>query len=283
MTQIKEKTPAFRPDERTQSPSAAIAAIDIHVPTRGNRKLERLIEHANADRQLKAWWLVAGVNATRRLGMSDHGWVHIQVVTNIALRILRLLDRAGIEPSIVRDYGMSRRDAEVVVAAGAMLHDIGMTIHRQDHEAYSLFLAADKLGELLDGIYEEPERSVVAAEAQHAIIGHRRHGTPLTLEAGVVRVADALDMAAGRSRVPFEAGQNNIHALSAAAIDGVKIGPGEHKPVRVEIAMNNSAGIFQIDELLGNKLKGSGLEQYVEVAARVDREHEARLLPDVTF
>jgi metal-dependent HD superfamily phosphatase/phosphodiesterase len=281
MTQIKEQTQAFRTDER--SPSAAIAAIDIHVPTRGNRKLDRLIANANADTQLKAWWHVAGVNATQRLGMSDHGWVHIQVVTNISLRILRLLTKRGVEPSVARDFGMGVRDAEVIVAAGAMLHDIGMSIHRADHEAYSLFLAADKLGILLDGIYDEPERTVVAAEIQHAIIGHRRHGAPLTIEAGVVRVADALDMAAGRARVPFEAGQKNIHALSAAAIDGVTISAGDAKPVRVDIAMNNSAGIFQIDELLGNKLKGSGIEQYVEVAAGVDREHEARLLPDVTF
>jgi metal-dependent HD superfamily phosphatase/phosphodiesterase len=81
MTQTREDITAFRTDER--SPSAAIAAIDIHVPTRGNRKLDRLIENANADQQLKAWWLVAGVNATKRLGMSDHGWVHIQVVSNI--------------------------------------------------------------------------------------------------------------------------------------------------------------------------------------------------------
>lgn len=281
MTQTQEQITAFRTDER--SLSTAIAEINIHVPTRGNRKLERLVENANADEQLKAWWLVAGVNATKRLGMSDHGWVHIQVVTNIALRILRLLAKRGVEPSVYKDFAMDRRDAEVIVAAGAMLHDVGMSIHRADHEAYSLFLAADKLDQLLDGIYDEPERSVIAAEVQHAIIGHRRNGTPLTIEAGVVRVADALDMAAGRSRVPFEAGQKNIHALSAAAIDGVNISAGEAKPVRIEIAMNNSAGIFQIDELLGNKLKGSGIERYVEVAARVDREHETRLLPDVTF
>lgn len=281
MTQTQEQITAFRTDER--SLSAAIAEINIHVPTRGNRKLARLIENANADEQLKAWWLVAGVTATKRLGMSDHGWVHIQVVTNIALRILRLLAKGGVEPSVVKDFGMDRRDAELIVAAGAMFHDVGMSIHRADHEAYSLFLAADKLDQLLVGIYDEPERSVIAAEVQHAIIGHRRNGTPLTIEAGVVRVADALDMAAGRSRVPFEAGQKNIHALSAAAIDGVSISAGEVKPVRIEIAMNNSAGIFQIDELLGNKLKGSGIESYVEVTARVDREHEARLLPDVTF
>ena len=41
----------------------------------------------------------------------------------------------------------------------------------------------------------------------------------LALEAGVVRLADALDMAQGRSRVPFEAGQVDIPSVSAAAID----------------------------------------------------------------
>ena len=42
--------------------------------------------------------------------------------------------------------------------------------------------------------------------------------------------------------------------------------------------MNNSAGIFQVDSLLANKLRGSGLEPHVEVVARIDAEHEKRLL-----
>jgi metal-dependent HD superfamily phosphatase/phosphodiesterase len=165
------------------------------------------------------------------------------------------------------------------VAAAALLHDTGMSIHRTDHEAYSLFLAADKLGSLLADAYHEPERSVVVAEAMHAVIGHRRRGDPFTLEAGVVRVAASLDMAAGRSRVPFEAGRTNIHSLSAAAIDQVRIEAGEDRAVLIEIAMNNSAGIFQVDELLATKLRGSGLEDHVEVAARIDSEHEKRLVP----
>jgi uncharacterized protein len=119
----------------------------------------------------------------------------------------------------------------------------------------------------------------VASEALHAIIAHRRRGEPLTIEAGVVRVADALDMAKGRSRVPFEAGRPNIHSLSAAAIDEVRIDPGKDRAVRIEIDMNNSAGIFQIDELLATKLRGSGLEDHVEVIARIEAEHEKRLVP----
>src|SRR4051812_3595799 len=260
------------------TPADAVGAVRIRFPTRGNRKLEGLLEAANADMQLKSWWHVAQVNA-HRLGMSDHSWVHIQIVVNIALRLLRLLVRRGVEPGLVKDYGMDARDSEVVVALASLLHCVGMSIHRTDHETYSLFLAADKLDSLLAGIYDEPERSVVAAEAMHAIIAHRRRGDPLTLEAGIVRVADALDMAKGRSRVPFEAGRTNIHSLSAAAIEEVTIEPGEQKAVRIEIDMNNSSGIFQVDELLATKLRGSGLEEHVEVTARIEAEHEKRLVP----
>lgn len=259
-------------------PREAVAPMHVDAPTRGNRRLERFFEAANADPQLKAWWHAQQVTADR-LGMSDHSWVHVRVVLNIALRLLRLLVRRGVATSLVSDYGMDARDSEVVVAAACLLHDSGMSVHRTDHEAYSLFLAADKLGTLLEGVYEEPERSIVVAEAMQAIIGHRRRGEPITVEAGIVRVADALDMKEGRSRVPFEAGRPNIHSLSAAAIDNVEISAGRDRVVRIEITMNNSSGLFQVDELLATKLRGSGLEEHIEVIARIDAEHEKRLLP----
>jgi uncharacterized protein len=267
------------PEPSPPSPREAIADIRVRAPTRGNRRLERLLDAVNADDQVKAWWHVAAVNATRRLQMSDHSWVHIQIVLNIGLRLGRLLFRRGVVPSVVADYGMTERDAEVVIAAGCLLHCVGMSIHREDHERFSLFLSADRLGDLLAEAYEEPERTIIVSEALHAIIGHRRKGAPFTIEAGIVRVADALDMARGRSRVPFEAGHQNIHSLSAYAIEEVKISPGRDRAVRVEIAMSNSAGIFQVDELLATKLRGSGLEQHIEVIARIDAEHEQRLIP----
>ncbi len=271
--------PPVAPQEPPIPPREALAEVRVRAPTRGNRRLERLLSAANADEQLKAWWHVSAVNATRRLGMSDHSWVHIQIVTNIGLRLARLLFRRGVVPGVVADFGMTEHDAEVVVAAACLMHCVGMSIHREDHERYSLFLTADKIGALLQSVYEEPERSIIAAEALHAIIGHRRQGHPFTIEAGIVRVADALDMARGRSRIPFEAGHQNIHSLSAYAIEAVKISPGRDRAVRVEIAMSNSAGIFQVDGLLAEKLRGSGLEQHVEVIARIEAEHEQRLLP----
>jgi uncharacterized protein len=118
----------------------------------------------------------------------------------------------------------------------------------------------------------------VVSEALHAVIGHRRRGDPITMEAGILRVADALDMASGRSRIPFETRRPNIHSISAAAIDAVKIEPGDEKAVRVEIEMNNSSGLFQVDELLATKLRGSGIEEHIEVVAEIDAEHEKRLV-----
>ncbi|MSX01575.1 MAG: HD domain-containing protein [Actinobacteria bacterium] len=255
-----------------------ILEAEISVPARGNRKLEKLIAAVNSSERIKATWYMAGLNANR-LGMSDHSWVHIQIVTNIALRLTRLLAKRGVEGGIVTDHGLTERDAEVVIAAGALLHDLGLSINRNDHETYSLFLAADLLPELLEGIYEEPERTVIASEAMHAIISHRSKGEPVTIEGSIVRVADALDMAKGRARLPFEAGEKNIHSLSAYAIEEVKISPGRDTAVRVEIEMSNSAGIFQVDEGLGTKLRGTPLESHLEVVARIEGEHEKRLVP----
>ena len=66
----------------------------IRVPERGNRKLAQVIERVNRDDQLKGWWHVANVNAAVRLEINDHSWVHIQIVTNIALKLLRQLYEA---------------------------------------------------------------------------------------------------------------------------------------------------------------------------------------------
>ncbi len=268
------------PGELGRTPREAIESAHVRVPTRGNRRLEALIAGLNADEEVRTWWHMAQVQS-ERLRMSDHSWVHMQVVVNIALRLLRLLVKGGVEPTMVTDHAMRDRDAEVVVAAGSLLHDVGMSIHRTDHEAFSLFLAERKLRELLADVYRDPaERAVIVAESLHAIIGHRRRGEPYTVEGGVVRVADALDMAHGRSRLPVEAGQMGIHAISAAAIDRIDIAAGEERPVRIEIAMNNSAGIFQVDDLLATKLRGTPLADHVEVVASVEGESEKRLLSE---
>src|SRR5712691_7281404 len=239
--------------ETRLSPTEAVAQMKINVPVRGNRKLRRLLERVNEDTQLKGWWHASNVNAVVRMEINDHSWVHIQIVANIALKLLRQLTKHHIEPSVVRDYGYENDDAEVVVLLGALTHCIGMSVHREGHEDFSLFLAEPKLRELLHDLYEEPDLTVIVSEVLGAITSHRDYGKPLTLEAGIVRVA--------------------------AAIEDVAIKDGEQRPVLIEITMNNSSGIYQVDSLLKAKLQGSGLEQYVEVVAHIDTEAEKRLVP----
>ncbi len=276
---IDEPVPEQAEEETRLTPAEAVTQMRIRVPPRANRKLASLLERVNSDDQLKAWWHVSNVNAVKRLEINDHSWVHIQIVANIALKLLRQLTKHGVEPAVVRDYGMSSDDAEVVVVLGALLHCIGMSVHREGHEDWSLLLAEPKLHELLEGLYREPDLTVIASEVLGAITSHRDYGQPLTLEAGIVRVADALDMAKGRSRIPFEHGRVSIHSLSAAAIEEVAIKDGERTPILIEIEMNNSSGVYQVDELLKAKLRGSGLEPYVEVLAHIDTEGEKSLIP----
>jgi uncharacterized protein len=239
------------------------------VPVKENPKLVRLLEIINGDVELRQLWRCANINAVDRCGISDHGEVHIRIVANAALRILRLLVARGVEPSSVTHHGMTVEDAEVIVVLAAALHDVGISIHRDDHERYSLIIGDRKAREMLASMYEEPHLTIMVAEVLHAIIAHNAEQRCLTIEAGAVKVADTLDMTHGRSRIPFEAGQVNIHSVSARAIREVKIEAGTERPVHVEITMENAAGIFQVDELLRHKLNHSTLIPYVEVSTRM--------------
>jgi metal-dependent HD superfamily phosphatase/phosphodiesterase len=252
--------------------------MSFQVPARHNTKLQQLMDRINADMELLQLWKCANINAVERLNMSDHGEVHIRIVANAGLRILRLLVEAGIQPSVVSHYGLTYEEAEIIVVLAACLHDLGIAVHRGDHERYSLILAYPKARQLLSEIYPEPTLTIIVAETLHAVIAHRADIRCLTIEAGVLKVADALDMTQGRSRIPFEAGQLNIHSVSALAVEAVQIEKGAERPVRLAITLSNSAGIFQVDELLKRKLKNSTLVPYVEVEARIEGETERRLL-----
>ena len=233
----------------------------MKVSTQGNKKLEALLVEINEDAELQQLWEMANNNAVGRLGMSDHGPVHIQIVANACVKILRLLVAAEVQPSVVFEHDLTNEDAEVVVVLAASLHDIGMAVHRDNHENYSLMLGYPKSRQLLAKLYDEPNLTTIVSEVLHSIIAHRWDVKPLSLEAGVLKVADALDMTQGRSRIPFELGKVNIHSVSAQAVEQVKIQKGEDLPVRVDILLNNSAGIFQVDELLKRKLANSTLDR----------------------
>jgi uncharacterized protein len=250
--------------------------MDIHVPTRDNHLLEKTLALINQDIEIKTLWRIINVNAIDRQGLTDHGPVHFQIVANIALRLTRMLLKNGVDMSICKDYTLSKDYAELVVLLGSLLHDLGMSINREGHEVFSLFLANEILHRLLQFLPVE-ERTIVTSEVLHAIISHRSGGTPQTIEAGIVRVADALDISEGRSRIPYEEGKVDIHSISAEAIDRVEILDGKDRLIQINIWMNNTAGIFQVDELLKKKLIGSGIEQHVAISSFITQGEESRL------
>jgi metal-dependent HD superfamily phosphatase/phosphodiesterase len=252
--------------------------IDIHVPSHPNSLLEKALTVINQDVEIKTLWRVTNVNAIDRLEMTDHGPVHFQIVANIATRLARILVKHKVEMSIVKNYDLSNDHAELVILLASIFHDLGMSINREGHEGFSLILTNNILHRILDFLNIE-ERTIVISEVLHAIIAHRAGGKPYTIEAGIVRVADALDMSEGRSRIPYEAGKIDIHSISAAAINRVEIVEGTQKPIQINIWMNNMAGIFQVDELLKHKLVGSGIEKYIIISAYLE-EQENKLVKE---
>jgi metal-dependent HD superfamily phosphatase/phosphodiesterase len=250
----------------------------FNIPFRDNAKLKYVINKVKEDKKLQTFWKCANVMAIDRMGYTDHGPTHVKIVANLALKLLRILVENQVKPSIVRHYGMKNEDAEVVVVLGAIFHDLGMIVIRNDHEKYSALLALEFIEKYLTSIYLEEERAIICSEVLHAIVAHERPNKPLTVEAGIVGIADALDMEAGRARIPFESGKVDIHAVSALSIEKVEITEGETKPITIKIRMSNSAGVFQIDELLKPRIENSGLQDYIHVVAEITGEKERKII-----
>jgi metal-dependent HD superfamily phosphatase/phosphodiesterase len=250
----------------------------FNIPFHGNAKLKHVIDKVKEDTRLQTCWKCANVMAIERMGYTDHGPTHVKIVANLALKLLRMLVDKQITPSIVKHYGMKNEDAEVVVVLGSIFHDLGMTVIRNDHEKYSALLALEFIEKLLKPIYSEEQRTIITSEVLHAIVAHEAPNKPLTLEAGIVSIADALDMEAGRARIPFEAGKIDIHAVSALSIEKVEIVGGETFPFTIKITMSNSAGVFQIDELLKPRIETSGLKEYFHVVAEITGEKERKII-----
>jgi len=259
----------------------------FNIPYRSNFKLQQVMERIKEDKKLRSYWKCANVMAIERMGYTDHGPTHVKIVANLSLKLLRiLLEKNLIKPSIVENYDMKNEDAEVVVVLASILHDLGMIVQRTSHEQYSAILALEFLDKCLKPTYNEEEQAIITSEVLHAIVAHEQPSTSepsckiLTKEAGIVAIADALDMEAGRARIPFEAGKIDIHSVSALSIEKVEVEAVDNckKPIAIRIKMSNSAGVFQIDELLKPRIVNSGLEQFFHVTAEITGEKENRII-----
>jgi len=234
-----------------------------------NSKVNRIYQLMRSDLELQNCLQMANTMAVKRLNYNDHGPVHARIVAGTALEIYDYL-RGHIEPSIIKDAIGDESDSKLVVFCGAYLHDIGNSIHREMHHISGCIVASPILTRLLSKIYEgENDRSIkIRQEILQSIFAHENDIKCLSFEAGVSKIADGCDMAEGRARIPYRMGKVDIHSLSALSIVAVEVGAGENAPLRITVQMNDSAGIFQLENVLMKKVETSGLVNKVEVVAR---------------
>ncbi|SMO44331.1 HD domain-containing protein [Halorubrum cibi] len=236
-------------------------------------RVNEVLERIENDPEITTYLEAQNVNAVDRKGYNDHGTKHVEIVRNRALRLYDLLKAGGVEFNGARQQGLEEADEPVIIALAATLHDIGHVVHRDEHSYYSIPLAADVLDRFLPEFYDVSEQVRVKAEVLHAILCHHTEEETLTREAGVIRIADGLDMERGRSRVPYEKGGRGINTVSSQAIESVILHPDEELPVQVEIRMNNAAGVYQVDSLLKAKVEGSMLQDVVRIVAINTKEN----------
>ncbi|XVH30968.1 HD domain-containing protein [Haloferacaceae archaeon DSL9] len=232
-----------------------------------DEKLNEVLPVLLDDPEVQVYLEAQNVNAVTRKRYNDHGPKHITIVRNRALRLYDLLKRGGVEFNGAHQQGLEEEDEAVIIALAATLHDIGHIVHRDEHAYYSIPLAADILDRFLPDFYDAGDCIRMKAEVLHAILCHHTAEDPLTREAGLIRIADGLDMERGRSRIPYESGGRGINTISSQAIERVSLKSGSDKPVLVEIEMVNAAGVYQVDTLLKAKLHNSLLENEIRIVA----------------
>ncbi len=250
--------------------------VHTHLKEPNLRKMFQLLEN---DIEVQTYLHMANVMAVKRLRYNDHGPIHSRVTSGSALEIFKILSKR-VTPTTVRDGVCSLEEAKLIVLCGAYLHDIGNAIHRKDHHIHGYNIASQILDRLLSKVYPN-NRSLtlrLKAEILHCIFAHDEDVQCLSMEAGSVKVADGTDMAEGRARIPYETGKVDIHSLSALSIRKVEIVEGEAYPVRILVNMDNPAGVFQMEYVLGRKIASSGIGSWVEVVA-LENGKEIKTIP----
>jgi len=227
------------------------------------------------DEEIQAVQEYANTVSLIRLGFNDHGPVHMRTVVRNAILMSELLRQAGIKMNLLKEECGDFEDSLVAIIFASMLHDLGMSVGRQDHELHSTYMAYPMIDRILAAVYPESiqKRVIIRSLAIEGIFGHMGNRTINSLEAGIIQVADGCDMTKGRARIPMMLNNaprvGHIHQFSANSIEEVKIQAGQEKPIRIDVSMSSEVGFFQVEEVLLVKIAASTAKPFIELYAQV--------------
>lgn len=236
------------------------------------------------DAEVKAIQDYANTVSITRLGLNDHGPVHMKTVCHNALKMLRILHDAGVKTSLETESAGTFADSITAVCIAALLHDAGMTIARKGHELYSGIVTYNIIKDVLTKVLPEDvrRRTIIQSVAMEGILGHMATNPVHSIEAGLILIADGCDMTKGRARItleiPTKPTGGDIHKYSANSIEKVKIRHGKERPVKIEVHMKSEVGFFQVEEVLIPKIQSSPAKHLVELYAGVNGEEMKRYI-----
>ena len=239
---------------------------------------------AGSDEEIQAIQEYANNVSIVRLGYNDHGPVHMRTVLANAIIMLGFLRDSGIKTSLQTEGIGDFDDSLIAVIYGALLHDLGMSMGRQEHEIFSIHLASPIIDRQLSLLYKDnmQKKMMIRSLALECIAGHMGNRPVYSLEAGIVQVADGCDMTKGRARISMSLTHNprsgSIHQFSANSIERVRLERGREKPIHIEVLMSSEVGLFQVEEVLLTKIANSTAKPYIELYAHVEGEEPKRYL-----
>ncbi len=246
----------------------------------------RLWNYLQSNQEIAAIQDYANIVSIGRLGLNDHGPVHMKIVCRNALKMLNIIHAVGVKTSLEKENVGSFADSVAAVMLASLLHDSGMTIGRNGHELYSGIISYSIIEKVLSQLLPETSnilrRTIIRSIAMEGIIGHMATHPIHSIEAGLILIADGCDMTKGRARIPLEIPskptEGDIHKYSANSIEKVKIEQGHERPLKIEIHMKAEVGFFQVEEVLIPKIQSSPAKNLLELYAGVDGEEMKRYI-----
>lgn len=255
--------------------SAKQKKLENKIKNKLSDKALGVVQYIFNDEEILAYQDYANIVSIKRLGYNDHGPVHMLKAALNSLIMFELLNNAGIKFNLEKEVKAETQDSKIAVLIAALLHDLGMTIARDNHEFMSTVITSPLIDRILEQFYHDNILKKVAVKATilEGIFGHMATQTIHSLEAGLVLIGDGCDMEKGRARITTILSNKpkigDIHKYSSRNIDKVHILPGDKKPIKILIEMRQSVGFFQVEEVLFPKIASSPVKRYIELLAGV--------------